>query len=756
MNARTVLPLLAGLTLGVAPFAAAQAPDQRTRLAALEDSLAGIADSATLLVREARVIEEAKADRDNPMLHLRLGLLALRLGRLSATPDHLDDAGSEFEWAAEIEPDWPWPWYGLGETELALVDHPLQPVVGLNRVRNALDLDEVNKSASAFERALDADPQFAPALAGLVRAALREQGDARLRSALARLRSAEETPAGRTPSVQLARGRIERQVGSPDSALAAFRRFLRMGGDSGVGLLEAARSLFDLGRAREAIATWEDAARHLRSGEALDMMRSDIAWIATEDDLRQWDALSAGQRAPWLDGFWRTRDLESGRASGERMTEHYRRWFFVTRRFRRPASNYRERDMIYPFHSDQRTVDDRGVIYMRHGEPDEVVGFSGSGTEGVAIPVNQSWRYYRPDGNLILHFRAASGSIDYRLIESLTDVYGFELGVALQTGALENSRIPVVSTDPDKVRMFRPLFASRGGLDPVYEHIAASPGLGRGSQLARERERGREAIATATTTDSYLLHYDHPLRAVVQRYGLAPRGPGSSRLLVVYAVPGEDLAAAGRDSIPLRLHLIALDAAEQAVETDSVRTVAVPTTGGLATGLLDLAVPPGRYRLTAVLEAGDTRGRALRWDDVVVPDLGGSTVELSDLVVGRPGSLVWRGGEQAVDLNPGNAFAGVDTLALYYEVAGLAPGTTYRTRIEVQRTDRGIVERVTGRDRRPIVLGFEEQVTRSARGLTRSVDLQQIPAGDYRITVTLERPSGEVLAARSSTFRVNR
>ena len=751
-----LLPFVVGLALRVAPSLAAQGPAQRSRLAALEDSLAHTADSAALLSREARVIERAKADRDNPMIHLELGLLALRLGRLAGSPDHLDDAGSEFEWAAELKPEWPWPWYGLGLTEFELVDHPLQPVVGLNRIRNALDLDEVNKSARAFEHALDTDPDFAPALGGLAEAALREQGASHLENTLRRLRDAAGRPASRSPVMQLARGRLERQIGSADSALAAFRTYLRAGGDSGVGLLEVSRTLFDLNRTREAIATWQDASEHVRSDDAVSMMRSDIGWIATAEELREWDGLSAGGRAPWLAGFWRERDLESGHAAGERLAEHYRRWFVVMRNFRRPASLYRERDLIYPYHGDQRLVDDRGVVYMRHGEPDEVVGFAGSGTEGANLPVNQSWLYYRPEGNLILHFRGASGHIDYRLIESLIDVYGYEAGVALQAGAFENEHLPVLSTDPDKLRGPRMLFASRGGLDPAYDRLAVSPSLGRGPQLAAERERGRKAIATATTTDSYLLHYAHPVHAVIQRYGLAPRGPGSSRLLLVYALPAGDLDAGTRDSLPLRLHVIAIDSLERIIETDTVRMIASPPAGGMAVGLLDVAVPPGQYRLTAVLEAGNDRGRALRWDGVVVPALGGRGVELSDLVLGRPGGLAWRGGGRPVDLNPGNAFAGTDTLSLYYEVAGVAPGMTYRTRIEVQRTDRGLLEKVTGRDHRPFVLGFEEQASASPMRSDRSVDLQQIPAGDYRITVTLERPSGEVLATRTSDFRVDR
>ena len=46
----------------------------------------------------------------------------------------------------------------------------------------------------------------------------------------------------------LARGRVEREVGDGDSALAAFRGYLDRGVSRGLGQLEIARTLFLLGR----------------------------------------------------------------------------------------------------------------------------------------------------------------------------------------------------------------------------------------------------------------------------------------------------------------------------------------------------------------------------------------------------------------------------------------------------------------------------------------------------------------------------
>jgi len=126
---RPIVLLLAFLLLGGAR-AAAQAPAQRAALEAFRDSLQQTSDSVGLLLLEKKLIAEAKEHRDDPMVHLRLGFLALRLGELAAS-SHYDDAASEFQWAIDVKPDWPYPWFGMGQAELALGDSKVSVVAGL-------------------------------------------------------------------------------------------------------------------------------------------------------------------------------------------------------------------------------------------------------------------------------------------------------------------------------------------------------------------------------------------------------------------------------------------------------------------------------------------------------------------------------------------------------------------------------------------------------------------------------------------------
>ena len=77
---------------------------------------------------------------------------------------------------------------------------------------------------------------------------MRQLVNTRLDVALAALRRASRTAASRHPDVLLARARVERLAGSPDSALAAVDALLAREPRNAAALLELARVRFALGR----------------------------------------------------------------------------------------------------------------------------------------------------------------------------------------------------------------------------------------------------------------------------------------------------------------------------------------------------------------------------------------------------------------------------------------------------------------------------------------------------------------------------
>ena len=178
MTMRGLLPLSLLLLL-LAPPAAAQDLDDGAALQEWRQYLAGVTDTSLLLERERAMLDVARERRDSTLLHLQLGFLAIRLGEVTGRRGHFDDAISEFEWAAELEPRWPWPWYGVGLAEERVGDSRISPVAG---IKTMIGRDSLTRAADAMREALAREPAFAPALEELSRIALAARRRACLRS----------------------------------------------------------------------------------------------------------------------------------------------------------------------------------------------------------------------------------------------------------------------------------------------------------------------------------------------------------------------------------------------------------------------------------------------------------------------------------------------------------------------------------------------------------------------------------------------
>src|SRR5438034_650851 len=560
---RRCLIVLLALSIPAAKGLSAQLPAERAAIEALRDSLAHVTDSLSLKRLEAAMIQVAKQHRDDPLVHVRLGFIAHRLGEIANTKSHYDDAAGEFEWAAELRPGWPYPWYGLGLAELAQGEHA---VIAIENLRQQLGKDYLSKAARALARATQADPSFAQASIDLANAALAQRIQPRLEVALQAVRLAAASPAGGNAQIQLARGRVEREV--------------------------------------------------------------------------------AEAREP-----------------GERLTEHYRRWFYAWHNFRL-VSRHRHYDITERYRADQRDFDDRGVIYLRHGSPDKRATYP---RVLDRLEPNETWLYRRPDGDLIFHFVALEDVQDYKLAERLADALstGFRGALAL-TG--RRGLDPLASD----------LFASRANINPLYARLGNTLGSANAAGvLAAERSLGQRSITVGTTTDSYRRTFTTPLEVLASDFVVGARGHTGQELHVVFAIPGQRLTPAGdstRVLYPVAFRLVVSDSLDNLVarlDTTRVFAAAAPLRqGAYLTGQVALAVPPGAYRYRLLVqEPGSDAGDLVIRDSIAVGTLDGARFAASDLVLGRQGSgLAWTTGSDTVPLNPLGRFAEGGSAELDYEV----------------------------------------------------------------------------------------
>ena len=711
------------LLLLLTPFSFSQAQDsaQRADLERFRDSLQAVRDSVPLIELEKQLIDVTRNDRDNPILHLRLGFLALRIAELGSVTRY-EDAGSEFEWAAELRPDWPYPWLGLGRTEAGTAD----TTYGLKaRFQAVFGSDPMTLAAEALRRSTTVDSAFVPGLTALVSIVSRQRLNADPEDALVIVRRAARTEAGQVPEFILARANLERDMGYADSAAAAYRKYLEKGGNPTVGRFELMRTLLSMGQLNAQREYY--ALARLDDSMVVSGLRRDFSLIAGDSGTRGFNAAGVAGREAFLKRFWTRRDRTDMRRDGERLAEHYRRLFYAQRHFRRVGGKRRSTvhhseggDPFEDYRPVQFDYDARGEIYIRHGEP----------TERVDYPnfCNVSWRYARADGDLNFHFApvGSPANQEYRLEASVLDV-----------------------CSPETLWVSR-VFA----WGPEYARLV-NAGPNSMVRLIKEQEgEGLDDIEEGTTSDRHELTFAKKLPAVAQVLAVG-RGEGGSLVHFTFAIPGDSLrpeVVDGVTSYDITTRLLITTMAGEVIATvDTTRRYLVRgpiPRGQFLAGREAITIPPGTSYFRMALQQGDSTGGVFPTGSVIVGRFGFGTdsLAISDLVLGsRSSSLTWNPTpDDTVYFNPLKTFKEGSSLELYFEVYGLRPGTSYATHLAVRREDRGRPE---------ITLTFSEDAGADVTRSRRSLDLARLREGEYTMEIEVRAADGRTVK-QSRGFRV--
>jgi GWxTD domain-containing protein len=738
-----------------------------------------VTDSAGLLRRERTLIATVKqpqlyaprtaADSARAAtLHLTIGFIELRLGDI-AGPRHYDGAASEFQWASELRAAWPFPWFGLGLAELGAGDshsavvHDLQTMLGR---------DALTRSAIDFARSAQVDSGFVDGLVELSRIALRQRAHARLDVALAALRRAAATPAARDPAVLLARCRIERAVGSPDSALAAVQAVLALQPDNPAALLEMARTRFmldDVGGG----APWYRGLL-LADSTTLTRYRGDLRPVFPDSTLRAFDAASPAERVALVRHFFTSRDRRELHLPGERLLEHYRRLDYAERNYRLVASS-RQYDIVERYRSGQTEFDDRGIVYIREGRPD-----ARRRLDVNALPPNETWVYHRGTGDLLFNFVALHGPEDYRLVESLLDVLGNGNAIRLAgTGDVQgNDLAPLpgagsqggspgpeaadslarVRQDANLSAIAAQLIRSRIGLNPVYQRMLTAGHASAAGLEATERQIGRHSITVGTTTDSWPLSFDSVMTAQLQiaAVGVDSAGPEVQLAFAIPrgGMPSNAMDASGRYPLGIRAAFLALGGeVVTSVDTEvAARLVETPDSG--LVGRFPVVVPPGTFAARVALNVGSS-GVVWSVDTVEVASPMGPGVGVSDLALGsRRVPLFWTTAQgDTVWIDPRDSFSIAEPLQLYFDVTGLAPDRRYRTQLDIHQVEGGwgvwrAIKHLFGGGPPHIGMTFEQTAHRPVDPVQRELNLSRLKPGDYVLTVKVSGPTGVTVTRR--------
>lgn len=782
IDRRSVPIFLAGFLLA-APSLSAQRGDERAVIDSIFAEL-GSEDSTKAAPAPSRCAPYAGT----------LGRFCRALIDLDAV-ESTPDGGKAFSVEMQLrrvvdeKPDWATAWYALGIARLQLTR---SGVLAREGVRQPLGVSAEAGAGLALVTALQVEDTFLVAAEALALAPLPREGASQLgerRDALRGLR--HRLPL--SPAARLSTAIVERESGSLDTAIVMYREALAAGADSGIAHLELARVLHKAGRPVEGRAALIAGAALSTTEAARQRYREELSWIASPAEMAAWDSLPDGERSRWLEAFWVGREVREGRGPGERMIEHYRRYETAMHEFLiRVPQKGRQRvrsvalavDLLDPGASDvtgrggastrqgwnpgteagasqeaaersrqfasgyestaghaapfrvagitQDVLDDRGVIWIRHGAPDERTHTSG-GT------VMEAWRYDRaPEDDLILFFAEAdfdgqSGATV--LIPNPASAGG--LAINQLCGNARGMCDDLLRFSQPEGVVNRGFLVRRGSLGPPAP-LESQPL--QTQTLASTREDGIRQITRGVTSDDHRRTFATMLRPSVQIYGLDRAGGGAPRVLASFAIPGERLVgtqppeAGGRTVYSVRIQVMTTQPSTgRRFDLDTLRHFATPAplaAGQFLTATVELPIPEGDHDVTVVITQADDRGALSHLAAVSAPRSDGA-LSLSSLVLGREGSgTSWSSGSRMVALHPLNAFTRQQEVALYYQLNGLRPGTTYRTTVELFPA---------GDDDAPAALsiGFSEEAESRFAEVQRTIGLRNLKPGSYRLRLTV-------------------
>ncbi|RLB12559.1 MAG: hypothetical protein DRG82_16940, partial [Deltaproteobacteria bacterium] len=242
---------------------------------------------------------------------------------------------------------------------------------------------------------------------------------------------------GETSEILFQLARIYTHTGEKDLAREMFYQIEKEGLDKLTPRHRflMAKELFRLKEGTLGCQAYFSAAREMDDELAREAF-SEIRDITTSDQKRQFELTPSGKKGIFLISFWGRKDPTPTTVKNERLIEHYRRMDYVREKFYSPL---------------KPGYDERGRIYIKHGEPDQKVSLSGN----WAIRENETWLYSKNRSRpLIYHFVEINNY--YRMVYRLEEALVQDLQTELDRGG---SNIEA-------------LFRSRGEIHPKYGQLA--------------------------------------------------------------------------------------------------------------------------------------------------------------------------------------------------------------------------------------------------------------------------------------------
>ena len=498
----------------------------------------------------------------------------------------------------------------------------------------------------------------------------------------------------------------------------------------------------------------------------LEALWVDLRGLATAEELKEWQESEeppSASRCDLLRSMTAERAERAGQSVGERLATHFERLAKVREDYWLPSKRVQGGAADSLGRHPDLMFDDRGLIYLRMGEPDDVAYAIAGSPDSMGNRV-EAWAYDRPEGRRIFFFSPITalsvGSMDFRLLDAPWRAVGVRYG-ATQLDLVNMADLELRGGGEAPLKN---LLLAFQGLDPYYATLAYRSVRG-GTQLLQDltKERQRTLADVKFAIDSVP---DAPAVEPVVRFAwerLRFLDPSTARTVVwlLAGVRAGDLAvdSESEDRIVYRIDLAAAVRTADSVARDSVhaeyRLPAELSEEDALIARLPVTVGPGKHTFTMTVSdantvrdantADDEPGRkpAGNWTRGTITGIALAELpEISDIAVAADSGGTWtRDGVTFLAVTPSHTTDSEGRVHLYFESYGLAPGSTYAVEVRVVPEDSA--DRMWQMDAGETTfrLSFNSEMPDGGIGTHHlRLDLSDTRPGDYRLGIRVREP----------------
>jgi len=518
--------------------------------------------------------------------------------------------------------------------------------------------------------------------------------------------------------------------------------------------------------------------------DSLGIYYEDLRLVMNDLEKTEWLAMPSEKRRGWLLRRWTLRASVSAITIEERIAEHHRRIARALSDFMKTGTRV-SGPSLHESSSIDTPFDDRGLIYIRHGEPARVIRGNRSRAGGIQ---RTAWVYLgigtRP---AIFEFSLRPGWPDYLLSSPLKCepwlyMYG-DPGPSAERKFRMGSPDSLASTawQSDMLEDFTGYASEIGKYDrsvamqaaSCWSHVRSAKGLEERRVAVTDaslrdlytESLTRRSLRTALASESAGPPLAMPVRPTASFYTF--RGENGTEVVAFVGIRGDALAGTsveGQVRYSLRTTL-AVEYASGHVERRDT-TIEIRTQQLTSDALVRLAINLPAVRpdtsVTVRLTIRDVNeiGRGQMIVSVVdIPDYNETPFTISDVVLADPGTLVWRRQDVALGPIPGHNVPG-DAFRIYYELYGASAGDSLQTTILVTpgRAEGNMLQRLRRltENRQALSVTFTDLSDVGSKGVMRVLrDVGGgLEPGIYELSIRVRNLRSGVTVERQTDIRI--